>query len=329
MADVKVSGLPSDSSLDGNHYVPVNDPTGPTTKRTLLSTLASFFFDQVNIPATGTGSPVLRQTDTMFDYVASGVVISADSAGVNRNASMTSGVIYINGRRIQLNAVSARTYTANKDTYVDVLDNQDGTGSLVYTEVANNAASPSLAANSVRIGIVVTGATTIAAAASINQGQEDRVLPIASSVPYCFTDSLGNIICPRDPFRRLLGYRQIVTAFTTTNTSTTQITGLSVPFIMPSTRKAIPSLWSDQFKHSAAVSVMDIWDGTVGSGTQLTRGLGSVATANGLSIICGNQPRTLSAGLHTVNAGCWGTGVGTTTFEGAPVYPGYLKIELA
>jgi hypothetical protein len=40
--DIKVSGLPSDSSLDGNHYFPLNDPTGPTTKRTTLTTLLDY-----------------------------------------------------------------------------------------------------------------------------------------------------------------------------------------------------------------------------------------------------------------------------------------------
>jgi hypothetical protein len=40
--DIKISGLPSDSSLDGNHYFPLNDPTGPTTKRTTLTTLLDY-----------------------------------------------------------------------------------------------------------------------------------------------------------------------------------------------------------------------------------------------------------------------------------------------
>lgn len=40
--DIKVSGLPSDSALDGNHYFPLNDPSGPTTKRTTLTTLLSY-----------------------------------------------------------------------------------------------------------------------------------------------------------------------------------------------------------------------------------------------------------------------------------------------
>lgn len=48
--DIKVSGLPSDSSLDGNHYFPLNDPTGPTTKRTTLTTLLDYI--NTNLSAT-------------------------------------------------------------------------------------------------------------------------------------------------------------------------------------------------------------------------------------------------------------------------------------
>lgn len=40
--EVKVSGLPNDTSIDASHYFPLNDPTGPTTKRTTLQTLLDF-----------------------------------------------------------------------------------------------------------------------------------------------------------------------------------------------------------------------------------------------------------------------------------------------
>lgn len=118
----------------------------------------------------------------LTDAVISGGVWSADSVGVNRNASMTAMVAQVNGRRISITAVTARTFTASKDTYVDLLDNADGTGTLVYTEVSNGAAAPALASNSIRIAKIVTGATTIAATSSILQA---------------YMDSLSNFIYPR------------------------------------------------------------------------------------------------------------------------------------
>jgi hypothetical protein len=156
MADVKISGLPSDSSLDGNHYVPINDPTGPTTKRTLLSVLASWLFTQANIPS-GDGSPITRDAEFIYHFAYSGLVPSADSLNSTRNGSMTSGIYYCNGKRISLAAVTARSYTASKDTYVIA----DDAGTLTYTEVANGGTPPTLASNQMFIAMVVTGASAI------------------------------------------------------------------------------------------------------------------------------------------------------------------------
>lgn len=236
MADVKVSGLPSDSSLDASHYTIINDPTGPTTKRTLLSTLASFFFNQANIPA-GSGSPVTRFDEALADFIVSGLVWTGDAYASTRVASMTSGTVYINGRRFLISAVVSRTFTASKDTYIDVLDNLDGTCTIVYTEVTNNAASPALASNSIRIGIIITGASNIASVASINQGQESKLLPIASSIPYQVSDSLGNLISNKTSSGNLLGLRRRTSAFSTASTSFVDITELQIPFILATERK--------------------------------------------------------------------------------------------
>lgn len=213
--------------------------------------------------------------NTIFDHVISGCEISADSAGSSLNWSMTAGVVMINGRRLTVGALSNIAATASRDTYVDVLDNADGTASVVRTGgnvVTNNNTSPALAANSIRIGIVVSGAGSIASSASINQGQKDRVLPIASSIPYRVTDSLGNLICPRDPNRKLLGYQER----TTSATATTQalITGLTSPIIIPAYRKAKVTIWSSRMSNdtSGDGAAMKAWDGTVGSGTNITSG---------------------------------------------------------
>lgn len=161
MADQKISGLPPDSSIDGNHYTVLNDPTGPTTKRMTLATLIAWLFTQENIPA-GNGSPITRLVDTMDNFVLTGLGWTADSFGVTRNGSMSAGTVYINGKKLTLSAVVARAFTASKDTYIDVIDNLNGTASLVYTEVANNATSGmTLAANSKRLCRVVTSGTAI------------------------------------------------------------------------------------------------------------------------------------------------------------------------
>ena len=145
-------------------------------------------------------SPVTRWDEGFFDYVASGCVWTGDAYGSTRVASMTSGVVYIDGKRLTVAAVTSRTFTASKDTYVDLSDNGDGTAAIAYSEVANNAASPSLTAGRMRIAIIVTGASNIANAGSINQGQFKALLPVVSSNYLVFGDSNGKPICNRQPY---------------------------------------------------------------------------------------------------------------------------------
>lgn len=148
-----------------------------------------------------------RESEGHSDYVASGVVISGDAYASTRNYSITSGVVYLSGKRLTVASVSAQTVTASKDRYIDLHDNGDGTAVYVTTEVNNNAASPSLAAGDLRVGIVIAGASNIASVASVNQGQIGKLLPVASNISYAVSDSLGNLICPRTPYPTLLAHR--------------------------------------------------------------------------------------------------------------------------
>ncbi len=139
--------------------------------------------------------PVKRASEIMYNNVASGCVWTADAAGSTRVASMTAGIVYIDGKRVVVSAVTSRTFTASKDTYIDV----DITGTLTYTEVTNNAASPALAASSIRLGIVVTAAGSIAAGTSINQGDRSTATPIVptkNGTVFIGHDSLGNSVYP-------------------------------------------------------------------------------------------------------------------------------------
>lgn len=260
--------------------------------------------------------PVLRDSETVFDHVASGCVITGDAYGSTRAASMTSGVVYIGGVRVPVSAVTARVYTASKDTYVDV-----GVDGVVdYTEVANNAASPALDANHIRIGIVITGASNIANVGAINQGQEDKVLPIASSMPYTVTDSLGNLICPRDPARRILGYRRIAASVGPIGTSATDIdiTGVAVPFIAPGNRKVRASLRGSGYSQTGGIgtvyAVMRIREGSTRLGANQAI-VPSVANfPEGFNTFVDVTP---SAGLHTYKMSVNHNGTGPNFTIGA------------
>lgn len=272
-----------------------------------------------------------NNTNYGFDFVASGCVWTADSAGSTRAASMTSGVVYINGRRHTVAAVTSRTFTASKDVYVDLLySTVDNIATPVYTDNTTNAASPSLATNSIRLAIVVVGASNIAAAASINQGQETSVLPIASSIPYAVTDSLGNLICPRDPNRKTLGYRQILSDFTlsASQTTPTQITGLSCPVIVPTGRKVKITIGAEGLSGTSGDgATFTIWDGVVNSGTRVGGSIPNYApfaTANAMTLL------TPAAASKTYNAGINNNSAARNiSVNAASTSPAYILVELA
>lgn len=270
------------------------------------------------------------RTELFFDYIYSGMVWSGDSYGSTRNASMTSGVMYINGRRLTATTVTARSFTASKDTYVDASDNGDGTALLTYTEVANNAASPALAANSVRIAIVITGASSIANAGSVNQGEESKILPIASSIPYAVTDSLGNLICPRDPNRKLLGQRIITTTFASSSLTPVQITGLSVPVIVPANRKVKVSIIGDSMENNTANSYaqVNIYEGTVAGGTQLARNVVRAAVGSMPVPLATHHIYTPTTTSLTYNASLNALTSGQASINAATAYPIKLIVEL-
>lgn len=221
--------------------------------------------------------PVKRASEIIYDHISSGLVWTGDGLGSNRNASMTGGIVYINGKRLTVAPVSARTFTASRDTYVDVVDAGDGTGTVVYTEGTNNSASQALAANSIRVAIIVTGASTIANNGSINQGQEWMLLPIASSRPYAVTDSIGNLICPRDPFRKLLGYRRL-NGSQGSVTSEVVIAGLSTPIIIPAGRKIRLTLSGTKSNSASSTDTIRIRENSI-SGTVVADKIAFTASA--------------------------------------------------
>ena len=322
----KQDTYPPKSTLVANDYATGVDSTGPSTIRILMSAILNFVWTLANIPSGGT-SPITRDNESQFAFVASGLVITADAPGSTKNASMTAGVVYINGRRISIAAVAGRTYTASNDTYVDVLDNGDGTGTVVYTAVTNNAASPALAANSIRIGIIITGASNIANSGSVNQGQTTAVLPIASSNAYSVTDSLGNLIFPTDPQHKVLGYRQITGNTSSTATSAAAITGLSVPVIVPANRKVKITISAQQL---SCLSLQTTY-------AYVGASLGTLTTqvyandANGITEQCMliTPPISPSTGLNFYTAAIsTNNGANSATLNASSTAPTFIMVEL-
>jgi len=168
------------------------------------------------------------RNEVLYDFVISGCLWTGDSYGVNRIASMTAGVICINGERIEVVAVTSRTFTASKDTYVYV----DSTGAISYSEVSNNTASPAAPADSILLGIIITGATTIANAGSINQSVGS--LPLVSSQYLYGCDTNGVPIYNTNPIE--LYFTRFGTASPAPNAEA-DVTGATMTFTLAKAAK--------------------------------------------------------------------------------------------
>ena len=332
--NLMVEGLLTEHNQDGTHNA-VTATTVTTTTSTITDTIsektaaAGVTIDGVKLKDSLMNPQYLAgSSEFIFDHIASGCVWSGDAYASTRNASCTSGVVYLAGKRLTVAAVTARSFTASKDVYCDLKDNGDGTAVWVYTDNTTNAASPALTAGNLRGAIVVVGASSIANVGSVNMGEEDKVLPIASSIPYAVTDSLGNLICPRDPQRKILGKRQITTAFSSATVAGVDVTGLSAPVIVPTGRKIKASVVSSSIQKSGTATenlIVNLkCDTTVIAIKDLSLAGSNYRMAGDVSAV-----HTPAAGAHTYLVTMSSSNAGTMIMNATSTSPAYVLVELA
>lgn len=114
-------------------------------------------------------NPQVRGSETLSNFVYSGCIWSAVSGF---SGTMTGGTIYVNGYRTIVSGVGANTFAASSDTYVDI----DYLGNVYYLAVANNASSPSLTANALRVAKIITNASAITSV--VQSGYDSNFVPI-------------------------------------------------------------------------------------------------------------------------------------------------------
>lgn len=129
--------------------------------------------------------------ESFNDYVLSGGSITQATGLI---ASISSGVAYINGRRLPFNAMS-KTLTASKDTYIDLVET-DGSNiaTVSYTELASGATGSAPVSNGLHIGMVQTHTASITR--TVQSGTDvlgnpiktpSPVAPVTISNPYKFS----------------------------------------------------------------------------------------------------------------------------------------------
>jgi len=100
-----------------------------------------------------------KATQITIEYLdaLSGVVSGLTIAtSVDLDSTITAGLIYVDEKRFDFEA-TPKTFTASKDTYVDI----DDDGAPVYTEVTLGAGAPAITSPNERIAKVVTDADNI------------------------------------------------------------------------------------------------------------------------------------------------------------------------
>ncbi len=253
------------TGVSGNQVTGVLRGQGGTTAQThLANTLvemnltAEDLEDAINVP----NDIVTRFDESLGDFIASGLVWSQTALLVGE---MTAGVVYIDGERLVIGALSGINFTASKDTYVDV-----GVDGVVdYDPVANGASAPALAASHVRIAKVVTNGSGI------------------TSVVQTGVDSLGNTIRPSgsvgptqlSPTGISLGYVNQTSSIGTANTtSATLIGALTKTVTIPAGGRdvevtvSVPTV-SNASSSTRATTIEIQADGT-GIGATVNRGVG-------------------------------------------------------
>jgi hypothetical protein len=98
-------------------------------------------------------SKLLQIEDIISDFVVSGLL---PVTSVNLTSDIGEGKAYVTGTRV-VKAVTPKTYTASRDTYVDI----NSVGTYTFVEVSNGATTPSVTSDSIRLAKVVTDTNNI------------------------------------------------------------------------------------------------------------------------------------------------------------------------
>lgn len=129
----------------------------------------------------------------------------------------------------------------------------------------------------------------------------------------------------------VLGYAQITTSATSTNVSPVAVSGLTATVTVPAGGRRVKITvyaLSVSNTNSGEYAVVTLWDGTVGSGTQISKSTSKIASANAENPMTLLAVVTPAAGAKTYNVGLNVNAAGTATITAATTAPAFILVEL-
>lgn len=129
-----------------------------------------------------------------------------------------------------------------------------------------------------------------------------------------------------------LGTTSITSNSTTTSTTAAApSTPVSLTVTVPSGGREVEiEFYASRVANSndGNASIVTLWDGAVGSGTQLQRAVVTAATGNAGAPVTMKFKSTPSSGSKTYNIGLSAAAATTATIEAASTYPAYLTVKV-
>lgn len=309
----------------------------------------------ITVDSLPTASTIDAVNDRLLIYTAS----ATDIQGISRNVllGLTSQPVGINDNQTLTNKTVGITNTLTAlDTLFTLQDNGDNTKQAMFqlsgittgttrTYTLPNSSSTLMdlvtvqtATNKTFTAPVITGGSIDNTAVTIDtlSGHTSTNVGTVYGVGFnagTLTGLANNTIAAANLATNAitLGYAQITTTFTTSATSATQVTGLTATVTIPAggRRIKITALGKDVFTNTGAAAVtLSIWDGTVGSGTQLSASAATLTAASTANFVETIAVVTPAAGSKTYNVGIFTSNSSdAANLEAASTAPAFILVE--
>jgi len=282
----------------------------------------------------------------IVDFISPGARDAA-SMRVDPPGASARQVIIKAGRYYAPNATGTMVYVVDLDTDYTLSLATNGAGNPRISSIVlkiDKATTPNIYADNVATFVEVQGTAAASPSAPNDSNIQSgvgagnvgvRLADVTLSAGYT-TVTAPNIADKRTTAAIklstgaiLLGYASKTSNTTTSSATPVAVSGLSAAVTIPSGGRSVELTFSANsvYASSAAFITISLWDGTVGSGTQIgsftanPTSAGQQLTANGSVMV------TPSAGAKTYNVGIQ-TSAGTATLVGSSTSPAQIAIKL-